>query len=332
MFEDPYEGWRDTTTGIDIAVVRSIRYITNEDEFSDLTKQGAKYSLLKDLSKKRIIYLFTLQKLTGNAGVLTDVPFIMTSLGQAGAINGGIPTEGQMVLVLYVGKQQTPYCIGGIPYRFLDLVSKGTIPILRPGEQIVQSEVPEDPFDSENINRKPGAIAYWDYKGRLILKAVQTDGTIDGTVEITLGNPIEDEAADEDQHFVTKDLTTDKEIVFRLKTASGVTINIDREGNVHSEVLKDYIKSCVNEFLEVSGKFQLTCSDIRLGGEDVDQRLVLGEVWKQLMEELFTAIQNMTLNHPMGPTLSPPINWTEFKAVKDKLETALSEISKTKKS
>ena len=83
--------------------------------------------------------------------------------------------------------------------------------------------------------------------------------------------------------------------------------------------------------IEAAGYYQITNDDIRLGGKDVDERLVLGDIWMGLMKELFAAIKSIQLNHPQGPTLPVPINWGDFEKIQGKLEDALSEIAKTKK-
>lgn len=39
-----------------------------------------------------------------------------------------------------------------------------------------------------------------------------------------------------------------------------------------------------------------------------------------ILEDLLTAIQNMTFKHPQGPTLPVPTNWSDFEAVKTKIQ------------
>lgn len=352
FLRDSTHGW-ETRSIVDLGRVTNLYKITNEDVFTEEIKQSSEYDILKNFTHgNRITYLLQVHKITGGAGLLSNVPFIFNAFGASGAINGGVPTKGQVVLIFYVGDEFRPIAVGGAIIQILNRVADGTIPILKSGEQIIQSEIPDDIFDeSKRETYKPGASVYLDHKGRLLLRAVQNDGTIDGTVKITLGNPVDDKIADEDANFVSTDPETGNEIVFRLETQSGVTINIDKEGNVHTSILKDYIKECVNEILTLSGDrtesiagneektvngyYQLTNSDIRLGGSDVDERLVLGEQWISIMNKLFDAIKNMTFNHPMGRTLPIPITWPQFEAIKTEFsnwEKAVSDISKTKKS
>lgn len=332
LSEDPYIGYLAVNRVADLAVVNVVKPITTEELFSDESKRGSQYDLLKKLSNGRYTYLLDLQLLSGSAGQLTDVPFAMPLIG-AKAIHGGIPTIGQIVLVFYIGDRRIPYCIGGAPVFFVDRIADGTFPILKPGEQIVQSEILTDPLSNDPATpRKTGARAYWDYKGRIILEAVQDDGTIDGTVKISLGNPVDDFDTDEEENFPVTDPTTEQPVVFRLETASGVTINIDSDGNVHSSVLKDYIKECVNETLTVSGKHTLTCTDINLGSANADQSLVLGEI---LLDKLSTFIDIVISSRHLtkqGPTIKIfPADEAKLIQLKSSLEDFLSHIARTQR-
>ncbi len=44
------------------------------------------------------------------------------------------------------------------------------------------------------------------------------------------------------------------------------------------------------------------------------------ETLKKIFDDLFTAIYNMTLKHPQGPTLPNPINWAEFNQIKKRVD------------
>lgn len=346
--KDVFDGW-DAKTMLDIGYVSGVVPIESEDFFTDEMKKGKKYALLSDLrSGFRVQYLVNVVKITGTGGTVRNVPYMFSTFGASGGFSGGIPAPGYGVLVAYVGEYKYPIAIGGLGTSMLNKVATGYLPLMRPGEHFIQSEIPRDAF-SKNLKtiRRPGAYAYFDYKGRLILHSEQDDDTSNGKVTITLGNPVLDETADEDESFVAVDNATGKKIVFRLETESGVVYNIDEDGNVIESILKDYIKSVVNETLTLSGNrtetidgdekksvgktYQLTNNDIRLGGEDVDQQLVLGNVWASLMKQLFNAIKLMTHKHPQGPTIPGPVNQAQFDAIESKLDTALSEIAKTKK-
>ena len=76
------------------------------------------------------------------------------------------------------------------------------------------------------------------------------------------------------------------------------------------------------------GYVTIDSDQINLGGQ-AEEAVVLGDKLKGLLDRLFDAINNMTLTHPMGPTIPVPINAAEFASIKSDLDTMLSPQNKT---
>jgi len=344
LFKDEFNGWRSISK-IDMGVINSIHKVTSDDIFSDDVKRQEFYNKLNNLSLgDRTTYRLQIRKLTGSAQLISNVPFMFQSFGSYGLISGSIPTKGQTVLIFYVGDEKWPIAVGGRGTDFFKKIASGIIPVLKSGEHIIQSEIRND-MSSDTIHR-PGARAYFDFKGRLILSSTQKDGDVDGKVTITLGNPVH-ETDDETKQFASKDEETGKEIVFSIETVSGVTINVDTDGNVHSKILKDYIKQCVNEQITltgnktvsiegneeitVSGHHHLVCDDIKIGDDNATEPVVLGNILKTKLKELVDIIIRSRHIHPYGPTTGLfPGDITKLNSFKSKLSEIDSKVAKTK--
>lgn len=79
-----------------------------------------------------------------------------------------------------------------------------------------------------------------------------------------------------------------------------------------------------NTYLEEGG----TGTTVNLG-EDADEAAVKGDTLKGLLDELFDAINALTVNTVGGPS-TPPLNAAQFAAIKARLQTFLSLVVKVK--
>jgi len=66
---------------------------------------------------------------------------------------------------------------------------------------------------------------------------------------------------------------------------------------------------------------------IKIGSNNAEESMVLGNKLEALLDELITAINAMTVPTPVGPS-GPPINAPQFSGIKAKLKTMLSEKTK----
>lgn len=75
-------------------------------------------------------------------------------------------------------------------------------------------------------------------------------------------------------------------------------------------------------------KFRLDALEIRLGSEDADEPLVLGNVLLDFLDQLITAIQSLTvICSAPGNSSSPPINVAQFEALRAQFITLQTLIS-----
>jgi hypothetical protein len=99
--------------------------------------------------------------------------------------------------------------------------------------------------------------------------------------------------------------------------------SIDATGGIGVTVDGDTIVNTNNRDVNInSGN-----GNINLGNQNLES-LVRGETLVQLLTELITAIEVMTVATPAGPS-SPPINVASFSKVKGQLRTMLSNLNKT---
>ena len=66
---------------------------------------------------------------------------------------------------------------------------------------------------------------------------------------------------------------------------------------------------------------------IKIGSNNAEESMVLGDTLKGLLEELINAINALTVPTPVGPS-GPPINAPQFSGISAKLQTMLSAITK----
>ena len=119
---------------------------------------------------------------------------------------------------------------------------------------------------------------------------------------------------------------TSEMILVSKKDAGLITdgkFSIDATGGIDVTVDGDTIVNTNNRNVNInSGN-----GNINLGNQNLES-LVRGETLVQLLTELITAIEVMTVATPAGPS-SPPINAASFSKVKSELNTMLSNLNKT---
>ena len=101
--------------------------------------------------------------------------------------------------------------------------------------------------------------------------------------------------------------------LFSIDSTQGIDVTLDGDTNYRTNDRNVNINS---------GNGKINLGDTNL------ESLVKGETLVQLMTELITAIEVMTVATPAGPS-SPPINVASFSKVKSQLKTMLSNLNKT---
>ena len=114
-------------------------------------------------------------------------------------------------------------------------------------------------------------------------------------------------------------------------------VNISQSGKVAFEFVKGWFGRAPGEGTEpettvevdVENKRIVIDADTILSGRGAEEKSVLGDTLKTLLESLIDEIIN--LRQPVagaGPTVGPPVNVAEFLAIKESLDSMLSIINK----
>lgn len=110
--------------------------------------------------------------------------------------------------------------------------------------------------------------------------------------------------------------------------SSKILVFADAQGNFQGDI--EFV--CDNLARMKSGAtITLDAPAVNLGSASADQQLVLGNDWVTLMQELITAIKNIKVSTPVGPSIPPVINSADFVSVENQLNNVLSTFVKTKK-
>lgn len=95
---------------------------------------------------------------------------------------------------------------------------------------------------------------------------------------------------------------------------------LDAEGQVYAQQLFDNTEG--KEKIKLIDKFKnyLLLNETGTVIETPTIRIGKDETLKKILDDLLTAIKNMTHKHPQGPTIAVPINWAEFQGIKKRIE------------
>ena len=337
------------TNVTDIGVITAIQKVSEID--LGLNEAGLDSEEFVDVVD-RFTILMTVELLS-RVGTITNVPYYLPTAGLMG-FAGAIPTPGQQVIVLYIGSQRSPIAIGGAyTWRvYRRLVANGTLPELKPGEIHLQGAIRNDPmsfFDEGSpeevdpiVIRESfkGARIFLDYKGRLVLESrhYRADGNDGAFTQITMGNPataIEDETND----FNKKDVSNEDYIALQGVVAprpdddAVFKFTVTQDGNVAFEFPKGYFGRAPGEVVpqttlevDVTGEQVIIDGKVIKAGRDAEEKAVLGDTLKSLLEQMIDAILGMSqaTAGPGGPTTGPPLNAATFFKLKTDLRTMLS--------
>ena len=129
--------------------------------------------------------------------------------------------------------------------------------------------------------------------------------------KVKIGTVVNDDGKviDKDGNIVTAD------------NASALAVKIDIQSN-HGSLGITIDKS--GKFYITSPRIVETCSDIRLGSENVTESAVLGNKLKTQLENLIDSITSLTVPTAFGPS-GTPINSSAFTSIKNQLSSILSQ-------
>jgi hypothetical protein len=204
--------------------------------------------------------------------------------------------------------------------------------ILRNGESALNRQSADDTIVEEDINRDGSVIVLGSNDYQLPFQSGVVDDNGSNNFETTpqsfknypndlKGNQI---LLNSDRLIFSSKTS---EMIFYSKGNYGFIsdgeLSIDNKFGITANVNDDINITTNNRDVNInSGN-----GNINLGNQNLES-LVRGETLVQLLTELITAIEVMTVATPAGPS-SPPINVASFSKVKGQLRTMLSNLNKT---
>lgn len=106
----------------------------------------------------------------------------------------------------------------------------------------------------------------------------------------------------------------------RLELNGKFALNLlDAEGKIYAQQIFDNTEG--DEKIKITDKHKnyLLLNKTGTVIETPTIRIGKDETLKKILDDLLTAIKNMTLKHPQGPTIAVPINWSEFEGIKKRI-------------
>ncbi len=145
-----------------------------------------------------------------------------------------------------------------------------------------------------------------------------------GVIDIVAGRQSEDMSdADESRVLVARKSDVDTNMDVGAVGAPGTS----GVGPVATIGLKsDQIRVVARQGMKVvvtGGDLVLEGANIIIG-DQATEKAVLGTTLKSLLSSLIDAIENIVVNTPAGPSAPPVVNQAQFEAIKNQLDTALS--------
>jgi hypothetical protein len=204
--------------------------------------------------------------------------------------------------------------------------------ILRNGESPLNRQESDDSIVEEDINRDGSTILLGSNDYQLPFQPGVVDDNGSNDFETT---PQSFKNYPNDLKGNQILLNSDR-LVFSAKTSEMIFYSKGNYGFISDGELsidnKFGIKANVNDDINITTNnrdvnINSGNGNINLGNQNLES-LVRGETLVQLLTELITAIEVMTVATPAGPS-SPPINVASFSKVKGQLRTMLSNLNKT---
>lgn len=149
-----------------------------------------------------------------------------------------------------------------------------------------------------------------------------------GTIDIVAGRTIPDDlnmADDLSRLYVSMNTDIDGNLNISVGSPAGPKPSAGLKSDEIRLVARTGMKLVVE-----GGDVFIEGANIHLGPDAKGESGVLGETLVKLLQDILKAIQQLTVNTAVGPS-TPPLNLAAFKAIEQKLNTALSKTVKLKK-
>lgn len=114
-----------------------------------------------------------------------------------------------------------------------------------------------------------------------------------------------------------------------IKRTEKFVVLIDDKNNKLSLIQRDSNNSTTQEIVIDDDKVFIKSGNIHLGGDDATEPVLFGDKTTSFLSDLLSAIEKLTVPTATGPS-GIPINIAAFTALKTKLDSLKSKISKTK--